>query len=182
MTVVCIKNCADVSLLMQGVSEWIQCGRPAMRIFEFHGMTVIRRILQRGILLVAQTHGQVAHAKAMAFANGLGSVTHQAKPRSGLPVRHGRVLKYRTHLSLVGDSLGRRDGLGPFSIKDFGRRIDRGIGGRSANHPQRLRHHVASRAPFGLGRPSILIGGSMRCGASGDAGSKIRAHPLGAWI
>lgn len=117
MTVVCIENCADVSLLMQGVSEWIQCGRPAMRIFEFQGMTVIRRILQLGILLVAQTHGQVAHANAMVFPNGLGSVTHQANPRSGLPVRHGRVLKHRTHLSLVGDSLGRRDGLGPFIIK-----------------------------------------------------------------
>ena len=41
MTVVCIKNCADVSLLMQGVSEWIQCGRPGVRIFEFYGMAII---------------------------------------------------------------------------------------------------------------------------------------------
>lgn len=127
MTVVCIENCADVSLLMQGVSEWIQCGRPAMRILKFHGMTIIRRILQHRILLVAQTHGQVAHAKAMAFANGLGSFTHQAKPQSGLPVRYWEVLKHRTHPSLLGDSLRCREGFGPCIIKGFGRRIDRDI-------------------------------------------------------
>jgi hypothetical protein len=98
-----------------------------MRILEFQGMTIIRRILQHRILLVAQTHGQVAHANAIAFANGLGSFTHQAKPQSGLPVGYWEVLKHRTHPSLVGDSLSCEEGLGPCIIKGFGRRIDRDI-------------------------------------------------------
>lgn len=70
-----------------------------MRIIEFQGMTVIRRILQLGIPLVAQTHGEVEDAKAMVFANGFGSFTPQAKPRRELILGHGGVLKHRAHLA-----------------------------------------------------------------------------------